>query len=382
MTIKTDDLAKELEAAKKEFEAAKNGFEKLKAMARWTDIRVEQLGELVKATGMPAFYFTGITPDTTKKEKVGSYKTSRPIVDNRLKDKSPVSQIKIFDQLMKTDQEKLKNVQTDTIIEGLDLTPAEDKLVSVLSQILFSQIENQTATNIEKCTIGEDKEKDTYEMPCVEDTLYQIAKLYYNTDTPSGAGIEDLLHRLEELSRKDHYMTATRTYERKSSKGRTIERTEKCKVYQKLLTIFPIEITDEDKEKGEEVNRYRRYKIIPHPFFLMHIGKRYYLYPKDYIQRIAESKRKQRATDTDTYLIHYLNRERGQHRTKPEILLPTLLEKACKKEIAAKRINRAGDKLLNAIKLCLKIELLESFQCFTTETGEIKLVFHINKNWA
>ena len=318
-------------------------------------------------------------------EKKGKYKRSGHLTDQILKynypkDKQPT----LFDNLQSETLNDIKKagVEIAEIVEGIKLSPSQNKIIDCLCKLLHENSQNLDAKkedyysgNIgyELIEYGGDKKTPA---PKLAFTIYELTKEYKGGEYVSGKDIENVKQILTELDSKRFLLSYVETTLKKD--GGRIER--KIEDFKKLIHIIKISQTEYSKE-NIELSKTEETVILLNPIFRRQIDSKFILYPNDINRRTIIAYGSHNLSDIAIRLRDYLLREISSKRYQPEINLDRLyyiLAEKWMKESRKAKVKQYTDKALETVKA---LGLLLSYEIKTGATGEPKIIFTLNKSW-
>jgi hypothetical protein len=325
-----------------------------------------------------------------------TFRQSREIIDNKLNgERAEKNQLFLFDEIENRNKTpKQTNTAPETIIKGLDLSPAEDRLIHSISLLLSRKSERYDQSspkyymgNYETGVISINSiEVETARMVITPHDLYStyLGRKDYNTDH-----IKFILGVLNELSKKNFLITLN--FQSKSS-------TEKKKKFDKLRTylpLFQIAILNHDLTESESQEIDKNEFLIEGkkchflfkfgPLFTNNIRDRYVEFPEDIHLRIANSKSaggKGRIPQCVNLMRDLLFREKQQKRYSisrdEETLVHTL---GLSKEWEAGKKGRVLERLNKSFDIFKEIGLIVSIEKTTGSRGQVKYQIELHQDF-
>lgn len=315
--------------------------------------------------------------------KIGKYKRPKAIADQLLKYNYPNNgEPTLFDNLESdtiTDIEKA-GVEVAEIVEGIDLTPGEWKVVDSLCKLLHdkSQTSKPAEKNYYTGNAGYQLTKyggENTPAPKLAFTLYELTREYKGGELIGGNDVKNVRNILKELDKKRYLLRYVETTKKKD--GGRIER--KIEEYSRIIHI--IKVAEFDKEDNPIDRGINDTEIVLSPIFRRQIESRFTLYPEDIMKRTIEAYGSQKISTITFKLRDYLIRELSKKRYAPEISqdkLYYLLAEKWMKEGRKKKVKEYTDKALETVK---NLGLLLSWEVVTGVNGQQKVVFLLNKEW-
>lgn len=326
------------------------------------------------------------TPEEGK-SKVGKFKRSGHLTDQLLKYNYPKDnnrQTSIFDSLLESTKKDIEasQVEVTEIVEGIKLSPSEQKVIDSLCKLLHdkSQTTEPTHNNyysgnegFELVDYGGDKRTQA---PKLAFTLFELTQEYKGGDYVSGKDIENVKTILQDLSSKRFLLSYVETTPKKD--GGRIER--KIEQFQKLIDIIKLSETEFSNE-DIELSKKEETVILLSPIFRRQIDSKFILYPHDINRRTIIAYGSHNLSEITLRLRDYLMREQSSKRDKAEIGLDRLYHLLAEKWMRESRKKKVKEYTDKAIETCKALGLLLKHEIKTGSTGEPIVVFYISKDW-
>ena len=315
--------------------------------------------------------------------KVGKYKRPRVITDQLLKYRYPNNgEPTLFDNLESDTITDIKNagVKVTEIVEGIELTPGEWKLVDSLCKLLHDKSQNSKPTE-ESYYSGNAEYKltkyggENTPAPKLAFTLYELTKEYKGGDLISGNDVKNVRKILKELDSKRFLLRYVETTRKKD--GGRVER--KIEEYSRIIHI--IKVAEYDKDDNPVDRGVNDTEVVLSPIFRRQIENLFTLYPNDIMKRTIIAYGSPKISIITFKLREYLIRELGNRRYTPEITLDKLYYQIAEKWMREGRKKRVKDDTEKALETVKAIGLLLSWEIVTGANGQPKVVFTLNKNW-
>lgn len=318
------------------------------------------------------------------KRKTGTFKYAGHLIDQTLKSNYPDKRkAPLFDFLEITTKDKIQkaNIEITEIVEGIKLSPSEKKIVDSLAKLLSkkSQIEDSQKNNY-YTGIGEEIMNyggEQVTIPKLASTLYEITKEYKGGDSFSGKDVENVKQILNVLHTKRFLLKYIE--ETKNKNGTKKQR--KIEEYMPIIRIIKISETDYSKENAI-INEKEEIIIHLSPIFKRQIETKFIVYPNDIIKRTQIAYGNDKVSDITLRLRDYLIREISSKRYKPQIGLDRLYYTLAEKWMEEKRKKMVKEYTEKAIETVIALGILIDYQITEGTTGETKIVFNLNKDWA
>ena len=317
--------------------------------------------------------------------KKGKFKRSGHLTDQILKYNYPKDrQPSLFDSL-KTETLKdieVAGVEVSEIVEGIKLSPSENKIIDCLCKLLHETSQTSDAkredyysgnVGYELTEFGEDKKTPA---PKLAFTIYELTKEYKGGEYVSGKDIENVKQILRELDSKRFLLSYVETTKKRD--GGRIEK--KIEDFRKLIHIIKISQTEYNKE-DIELSKKEETIILLNPIFRRQIDSKFILYPNDINRRTIIAYGSHNLSDIALRLRDYLMREHSSKHYQPEITLDKLyylLAERWMRESRKKKVKEYTDKAIETVKA---LGLLLSYEIKPASTGDKKIVFTLNKEW-
>lgn len=329
--------------------------------------------------------------EVRKPKKPERYRQSGHLVDQKLKYKpKSESQLTIFDYLSPKAQEEIQKYELK--VEGIHLTPPQDKLINTLNKLLHSKSEHIDSKS-PLFYLGNDApaltpygKKDT-PSAVIRFTPHELYSEYIGSKDYSGADIAFIKEVLGQISDKKFLITYDRHRKVKSGK-KTEKLIDKIVEFQPLIKVIrfyeglsehesrQINSGEGDSDKGEIV-------LALNPIFTDQIDTKYIEYPVDINRRmVIAAGGANRVTQSMSLLRDWLFRALSNKQRTWEIdekNLPSALKldkyvKQGRKKLLRERIEKDIQAMVN-LGLVLKAEKT------TGAKGQLKYIFHLNKDY-
>lgn len=325
------------------------------------------------------------TPSKQPVSKVGKFKRSGHLTDQILKYHYPnENQPSLFDSLQvstKRDIEAVGLPEVTQLVEGIQLSPSETKIIDCLCKLLHEKSQTLDADKEDYYTGNGDIELMPYggertPVPKLHFTLYELTQEYKGGDRVTGKDIENVRQILQGLDNRRFLMSYIETTQKRDGG----QREKKIEGFRKLIDIIKITLTDFSKD-NTEVSKKEDTVIALNPIFRRQIDSKFILYPSDINKRTIIAYGSHTLSEIALRLRDYLMRELSSKRYEPEISqkkLYYMLAEKWMRESRKKKVKEFTDK---AIETVINLGLLKSYRVIQGATGEPKVVFYLNKNW-
>ncbi len=325
-----------------------------------------------------------VAPEESKPK--GKFKKGGALADQQLKYDYPKGsdpQQDLFSQLLPETLNRIDSHKVDRaeIVEGIKLSPSEQKVIDCLSKILHEKSQNLDPKKPGYYTGNQPSEiikygSESVLAPRLAFTLYELTKEYKGGDYVSGKDIENVRQVLHDLDNRRFLYSYIETTKTKTN-GR-IER--KIEDFKKLIHIVKMSETEYSQE-DVEIRRYEETIIMLNPIFSRQIDSKFILYPNDIHKRTMIAYGSWNISDIALRLRDYLLREISSKRYKPEIYLDKLYYMVAEKWMKESRKGKVKEYLQKAIDTCEALGIIESYETKAGATGAPLMVFTLNKNW-
>lgn len=325
-------------------------------------------------------------PEIIEDNSVGKYKRSGHLTDQMLKYDYPkeTKQLSLFDELSSTTINAIESegIQISEIVEGIKLSPSEQKVIDCLSKLLHHKSQNSNPNINTYYSGNQDYEMVQYGSdratiaPKLAFTIYELTQEYKGGERVGGKDLKNVVSILQELDTKRFLVSYIETT--KTKDGGRIEK--KIEDFKKLIHILKISETTYDN-KDVEISKQEETIILLSPIFIRQIDSKFILYPNDINKRTIIAYGSHTISEITFRLRDYLMRELSSKRYNPEIGLNKLyflLAEKWMKENRKKKVAEYTDKAIETVK---KLGLLESFELKKASNGEQKMVFKLNAGW-
>ena len=322
-----------------------------------------------------------------EKTKVSKFKKSGHLMDQMLKydyPKDKLNQPSLFDILEPQTRTKIEaaKIERDTIVEGIRLSPSEQKLIDSLTKMLHEKSDNGDSDSDEYYSGNLPPEVAPYGggkdavAPKLAFTLYELTKEYKGGGPISGKDVENVTNTLQELESKKFLISYTETIHKAG--GGEIKR--KIEDFQSLIRIVKLSQVETNSE-NIEIDKKEESIILLSPIFRHQIKSKYILYPSDITRRTIIAYGSHNLSAAALRLREYLARELSSNRINPEIGVDRLYWMLNEKWMKESRKNKVKQQTEKAIETCKNLGLLESFEIVPDAIGGEKYVFHLDKDW-
>lgn len=324
-----------------------------------------------------------LEPDKTK---IGTFKYAGHLMDQTLKSNYPPNRrAPLFEDLEASTKDKIQkaNIEITEIVEGIELSGSEQKIVESLAKILHEKSQTEDSKK-EDYYIGV---SDGYRnanyggedvvAPKLACTLYEIAKEYKGGDTVTGKDVENVKQVLNVLHTKRFLVKYIE--ETKNKNGTKKER--KIEEYIPIIRIQKRSEKDYSKE-NIVLSEKEEIVILLSPIFRRQIETKFIIYPNDIIKRTQIAYGNGKIPTVTIKLRNYLIRELSSKRYKPQISLDRLYYTVAEKWMEEGRKKMVKEYTEKAIETVIALGILIDYEIMTGATGEDKIVFNLNKNWV
>jgi len=317
----------------------------------------------------------------------GKFKRSGHLTDQMLKYTYPKdnnAQLSIWDSLSDNTKSQINKAQVEVteIVEGIRLSPSEQKVIDSLCKLLHERSqtfkpdkEDYYAGNAGYSLVEYGGENRT-PAPQLAFTLYELTQEYKGGEYVSGKDIDNVKSVLQELDEKRFLLSYVETT--KTQKGGRIER--KIEDFRKLVHILKISETEFSKE-DVELSKKEETVILLNPIFRRQINSKFILYPNDINRRTIIAYGSHNLSEITLRLRDYLMREISSKRYEPEINMERLYWMLSEKWMKESRKKKVRDYTDKALETCKALGLLLSFKVKQSSTGEPKIIFKLNEDW-
>jgi len=312
---------------------------------------------------------------------VGKFKRSGHLTDQILK-YHPKKQLSIWDSLTPTTKQKIQaDVEVKSIVDGIRLSPSEQKVIDSLTKLLHEKSQNKNPEDSTYYTGNAGAELVQYgdtetPAPKIAFTIYELTKEYKGGDYVAGKDIENVKKILQELDSRRYLIKYIETNHQKG--GGRIER--KIETYSSLLRV--LELTETEYSGADiELSKTEETVIVLNPIFRRQIDSKYLLLPNDINQRTIEAYGSHNISEITLRLRDYLVREHSSRRYTPEISIEKLYWTLSDKWMKESRKKKVREYTEKALEVCKEIGILKSYTIETGAKGEKKIVFTLDKDW-
>lgn len=333
--------------------------------------------------------------EEAEKTKIPTVRHSGHFVDQKLKYESPQRPHDLFEITNPEFPSEIPKIELK--IEGIKLTPPEERLTTALIGLLKNKSENTDTTSPHFYAGNINSEEVTqYGEITLKSALLEVSRselytAYYGSSDYSGKDVSDILGVITSLQRKNFRSIYDRTEKKKVGK-KYEDRTTRIEYEGPVIQL--IQITKDlsnversilDSGRNDEKIREKKGGFIfkLSPILTDQIDRKYVEYPID-INRRTEiaSGGKQKVTQAINNLRDYLMRELSAKRFKCEINSEKLAyQLGLANYIKDKRKKLIREKIEDAINACKKLNLLLESEEVDGALGQKKWVFTINKDF-
>jgi hypothetical protein len=323
-----------------------------------------------------------------KSRPKGKFRKSGHLVDEQLKYSYPKdgnSQLSLFSQLLPDTIKTIAlypEVEAENIVEGIRLTPAEDRVVDCLCKLLDKKSQNVDpkkdnyfAGNAEARIVNNYGEEPAL-APGLAFTLYELTKEYKGGEAIGGKDTANVMSILTTLDTRKYLIRHT---EKRFNKTTKAWKRREIEGFQKLIDI--LKVTDTTGQGDREHSKETDFIILLNPIFRGQIDSKFILYPNDIHKRTMIAYGSWNISDIAKRLREYLVREISSKHYSPEIYLDRLYYMVAEKWMKESRKGKVKEYLQKAIETCEALGIIESYETKTGATGAPLMVFTLNKNW-
>jgi hypothetical protein len=348
-----------------------------------------------------------VAPYTAKeRERRGKFKHSRHLTNQKLKYNYPKDsnpQLSIYDILEPETREEIKTAKDiSELVEGIKLTPAQDKVLLCLCKLLHEKsqttdpdkkdyytgnmppvpVSNYGSKKAKEYDIRKETPKEiavlnkTIDAPKLAFTLYELTREYKGGEYVSGKDIDNVRAILKELDNKQFLLSYIEIIFKKD--GGWIER--KIEGFKKLIDIYKLSETEYGRTDIEP-SRREETVITLNPIFRHQIDTNFILYPTDINRRTIIAHGSHDVSEITLRLRDYLMKELSYKHYEPEMNMERLYYMLSEKWMKEGRKKKVREYTEKAVDTCKALGLLISYEITTGASGQDKVVFHINRDW-
>lgn len=330
-----------------------------------------------------------VLEEVRKKRKTTKVRHGGHYVDNKLNDKQTT-----FDELLPSTRDEIE--ASNITVPGIrfKLTPAEDKLINAIYNLLHQKSENKNTKseffyggNIQGQLVDYGPQKAMAVRLKIRPA--ELYKEFTGTDLYSGKDIINIKNTLYGLTKKQHLIRYDR--HRNEKRGRkTVKVIDRIEYLQSLIQIAKWYEGMTDKEvknldAGDQTIREQKEELILvlHPLFTDQIDDKYVEYPSDISQRTAIAcGGPMSVTASVIALRDYLLREISAKRDTSTLNEENLISKlglTSYKESGRKKL--LDTRIKEAIEACTKLGIIIDTKIETGAQDQIKYTFTINSDF-
>jgi hypothetical protein len=337
------------------------------------DLPIHQLIELLKS--QPELY-----------SKQGTFKISGHLIDQTLKYNKPKKKKpSLFDTLSQGTKDEIERVGVEVgdVMEGINLSASERKLIGCICKLLHENSQTLNPKEEDYYTgnsspqimpFGEGKELTL--APGLTFTLYELSKEYKGGEYVGGKDIENVRQILTGLDTKQFLLKYKETWKRKD--GGRIENS--IESFTKIINIIKMRQT-EYNSGGVEMSKKEQVEIALHPIFRRQIESKFLVYPSNIIKRTAIAYGSPNVSKATLRLRDYLIREMSGKLYRLKITLNNLYSLLAEEEMKQSRKAKVKKDTEKAIEAVKTLGIIESYEIAPGATGELIVIFTLNKGW-
>jgi hypothetical protein len=387
--VKVIDLLKSPEKYKKSYPGTEKEWKNLLFLCCLSERESKQVKP---AKHIDDLFYSLLREMLPAEKKSGRHKAPGHLFDEMLKPAKSIVQGKLFGDLDEETISKIegKGVEVKHIVQGVQLSAAERKLVGCFIKLLHHRSETKSEVKDDNY-LGNSEEWEVTDRSIIVNgkrtiesvpapelifTMYELAKEYKGGETPSGKDIENVTEVLRGLDRRDFLFSYTETI--KLKKGGKIER--KVEDYKKLIHIKQLSETKYG-EDDIEVSKREETIVQLNPIFRNQIDTKFIEIPDDMIKRLEIAAGTSKITEVTLRLVDYLTRYTSTSGDKHEIGLEKLYNTLAAKWMEQSRKKLVKQQTSKAVEICKRLGLLKEWKEVPAKNGEIKVVFTINQEW-
>lgn len=314
------------------------------------------------------------------------FRVSGHFIDQKLRYSQPaMNTLVLFESLRNETKDAIHSlkVERSTVVEGIKLTSSENKVIDSLCKLLH--LKSQTSD--EKSADFYTGNKEALSMPYGVDrrhepaphlafTLYELTKEFKGVEAPSGKDISNVGSILVELEKKRFLISYIEKIYKEG--GKRTER--KIEEFQTLIKLMNYSETDYNSN-NDVIDEKREIIVALSPIFRHQIDSKFILYPHDINRRTILAYGSHNIANASHLLRDYLMRELSYGHTKAEINIENLYWMLCDKWMKEKRRKKVTEYVNKAIQTSTELGLLAKHEIVTGSAGQLKAVFHLNKEW-
>ena len=325
-------------------------------------------------------------PKAIDQINVGTYRRSGHLLDQMLKHENPTKkkQLSLFDHLTESTINAIEteDIEISEIVEGIKLSPSEQKIIDCLSKLLHHKSQNINPNQNDYYSGNQDYEMVQYGTdkntiaPKLAFTIYELTKEYKGGEDIGGKDTKNVVSILKELASKRFlvsYIETTRTKD-----GGRVEK--KIEDFKKLIHILNISETTYDK-RDVEIDKKEDTIILLSPIFIRQLSSKFILYPNDITKRTIIAYGSHTISDITLRLRDYLMRELSYKHYNPEILENNLHYQLAEKWMKENRKKKVIEYTNKSIETVKNLGLLIDIESKIATNGEKKIIFKLNPNW-
>ena len=328
------------------------------------------------------------------------FRHSGHLVDQKLKYSDPSkSNMPLLDLLSKETKEKIHNSPSvDTFrMEGIRLTPPQDKLINALVKLLHEKSENKDEAsenfytgNIKGDLVPYGGDGQKARSAAIRITPTELYKAYMDNEDYSGADIKFIKGVLQDTAEQKFLLIYERRKEVRNEKGKKEVRINRVEDFQSLIKIISFfeGLTEDEKrklDKGSHDIREKRGELVIafNPILTDQINTKYIEYPSDINRKTVIAAGGHRfVTESMIALRDYMFREISNKRYVVEINEDKFIYLLkLDNYIRAKRKKLIQQRVDGSIQFGRKLGLIESYERVIGAQGQWKYHFCLNEKF-
>jgi hypothetical protein len=323
-----------------------------------------------------------------------SHLKSRLLVSQQVRNKS--TQLEIFGKLDEETKTQIEKSEEPSLkIYGPAQTTGEHQLIDCICKLLHHKSENKNKNSekyyagnyfAEESDIAANKVEvsikgsrpDDQIAPWLKFTPYELAKEYTGNRAPSGKDIEEvmkILHKLADRKYLWQYKYKLQDSSRGNARHRVVE------YYKELLDIIKDRDIETDAKNLTQTITREEVLIRLHPIFRTNIATDFIINPDDMVSRTKIAAGGRQVDHAALQLRDLLQQAHSRKEYNPDMYLHKLYSIIAEPDRQRKNYPKCRKKLLEGIKLCKNLGLLEGWKEEPGTTGETLVTFALCREW-
>lgn len=355
-------------------------------------LRGLNMSKRVKKVAEPIAPYSPVGSTPLALPSAGTHRRSRHLHSEMLKYDYPKARAAsdIFNSLSLATRQKIEsdeNVEKETLVEGLRLTPGERKVIDCFCKLL--DLTSQTKEGSDNYYLGnaaaKGREVDYYKgestpAPTLGLSPYEIAKEYKGGEAVSGKDVANVLEIIQGLAEKKFLIK----YTEKSwtgSKGNSASKERKVEVWSPIIWLPEITETERDSQ-GNVISTKKELLVVLSPIFRAQISSHFIVVPNDITRRTQLAYGNSNVSGATLKLRDYFLQELASSRAEVTISQEKLLWRLADDMMKESRKSLVKKQTLKAIETMVAMGLLRSWELKPSQiSGEMIYYFSLDQDF-